>query len=482
MASNCAWRKLQEEATCFICWKYFANPFIVDCGHTFCMDCVSQCWKEFPEDTACPQCRAPVEKMNCRPNAMMTSVVGITKQMSSQVKGEEGGGGKKFCKKHPEPSEARFCVKDQVIFCKACAGPEKHKDHQVASLEEAAKFQKDKYSSYIEDLKEERAKIMKLKFHIAEWDVQLKRNSVIARGKLAAGFRKLHDFLDVQEGHLLMCLEPVPRERVERRNSDILAHLFLEICALEDDIRQLEKVASKPALELVAEGMKAMHRCQKRARVPIIDVSQDLKWEFWRLMETTATMEFLVDYFRDTLHKAFAVSRVQVTLDRTSNHPRLLVSRDGHSVKWQHTMSQVCNTRARFEKLCCVLGKQGFTMGCHSWDVTVEGPGDWAVGVAKHSVRRKGDVGLCVEEGIFAVGKIRGEFKVLSVPNSLTLLWDAELKLIRVSLNCSAGQVNFYDVRRAMRVFGFTGVGLFQETFLPFFWLDGESKLIINKP
>lgn len=141
MASDNPWKRLQEEATCSICWKYYVNPCILDCGHCFCVECVSQCWMEFPDHTACPECRTAVERSSCRQNTLLANVVEIAKQLSSQAK--EEGGGEKICGKHRKPSRTVFCVEDQIVFCQACEKSKKqHRNHCITSVEETAQFYK----------------------------------------------------------------------------------------------------------------------------------------------------------------------------------------------------------------------------------------------------------------------------------------------------------------------------------------------------
>jgi hypothetical protein len=54
-----AQEKLFEAVHCSICLQVMANPYSVECGHTFCYDCLSK-WIKDPSDNVCPQCRAPI--------------------------------------------------------------------------------------------------------------------------------------------------------------------------------------------------------------------------------------------------------------------------------------------------------------------------------------------------------------------------------------------------------------------------------------
>ncbi|XP_060095101.1 E3 ubiquitin-protein ligase TRIM7-like isoform X2 [Heteronotia binoei] len=469
MASGSPWTRLQEEATCSICWKYYNNPSILDCGHSFCAACISQCWKEFPDHTVCPKCRITVERKNCRLNTRLANVVEIAKQLSSQVK--EGGERSKVCEKHP--SRTVFCVPDQIIFCQMCEGSEQHRDHPVASVEGASKMYEDCYSGYIKLLKKKRADIVKDRFCILEWSETLKKKFIIEQQTIAAEFKNLHDFLRNQENHLLKYLKSMSREITDKKNCD-LAHLCLDFFTVENNIRLMEEKVSQPGLEFLRVRL-----CQMRKRLPTVEnISVLLKWGFWELTEISAVVKGVASYFTDFLQHACSVEKASVTLDRTSNHPQLLVSPNGKSVKWRPVAAQHPTLHRRFNMLSWVLGCQEFTVGCHHWDVIVKGRGEWAVGVAKSSVRRKGFFHLYATEGVFVVGKL-DQYRIINIPQSPFLQLDGELRWIRVYLNCSGGQVNFYDVARATRIHGFTEISCFQETFLPFFYLKGQAQLTL---
>nr|XP_056700708.1 E3 ubiquitin-protein ligase TRIM7-like [Euleptes europaea] len=519
MASSSPRESLQGEAVCPICWEYYVKPIILDCGHNFCLACISECWKEFPDNTACPQCRAAVERSNCRLNTPLANMVQIVKQLSSQ--GRDEGAWVKVCAAHPEPSRAVFCKDDEVIFCQACAGSEQHRDHCQAPVEEAARMYKDCFFSYIEVLKKERAEIVKLKVNVAEWGDQLLRNTYSENQAITAGFKQLHEFLIHQENYLLALVEPVPKQVGKKRDKD-LAHLSLEICSLENNIRLLQKKASQPAHEFLQDPWKSFDRCQdspgsprqgtsrrrasasprhispRHAKEHLTKRRRSLLPSMGDIYLSASSDEDIIEvllmlddamtyraHFRDcrleTLANACLLNRAHVTLDANSHHPQLLLSHDRQSVKWTHSAVTLPNSHKRFEKNTCVVGCQEFTIGRHFWEVKVIGQGDWAVGVARSSVKRKGYFNLCTKEGVFAVGKLEQQYRVIDVPHRVHLLLDGELRRIRVSVNCSGGEVNFYDVATATRICGFTELACFQETFLPFFWLNGPIQLSLKQ-
>ncbi|XP_074976057.1 uncharacterized protein LOC142069292 [Caretta caretta] len=107
--------------------------------------------------------------------------------------------------------------------------------------------------------------------------------------------------------------------------------------------------------------------------------------------------------------------QANVTLDPDTAHPRLVLSKDEKSVRWEHTLQQLPSNPERFDSELCVLGCEGFTSGRHCWEVEVGGR-RWAVGVARESVGRKGEIIRSPERGIWAVGWWEGQFWALTSP------------------------------------------------------------------
>ena len=46
-------KKISRHLICNICKKVFNNPVLLDCGHTFCFDCINQ---KLKENNECPKC------------------------------------------------------------------------------------------------------------------------------------------------------------------------------------------------------------------------------------------------------------------------------------------------------------------------------------------------------------------------------------------------------------------------------------------
>ncbi|KAG6922457.1 tripartite motif-containing 39, partial [Chelydra serpentina] len=164
------------------------------------------------------------------------------------------------------------------------------------------------------------------------------------------------------------------------------------------------------------------------------------------------------------------VQEANVTLDPDTAHPKLVLSEDRKSVRWGHTRLDLPNNPERFGSWPCVLGCEGFTSGRHCWEVEVGGGRDWAVGVARESVGRKGGISLSPEGGIWAVRWWLGQFQALTSPVTPLPLSRVPSR-IRVCLDCDRGQVTFIDAGDEAPIFTFPPGSVPGERIRPWLWV-----------
>lgn len=118
-----------------------------------------------------------------------------------------------------------------------------------------------------------------------------------------------------------------------------------------------------------------------------------------------------------------------VTLDPATAQPQILMSPDGWAAGCQELPP--APLPSGMEHLCCVLGWPGFVGGWHSWAVKVHPAPDWALGVVREFVSRKGCFGLSPEVGFGLWGSGWGSCRLSPGPapclcpttNSDTLKW-----------------------------------------------------------
>uniref|UniRef100_A0A8C3T3T8 Butyrophilin subfamily 1 member A1-like n=1 Tax=Chelydra serpentina TaxID=8475 RepID=A0A8C3T3T8_CHESE len=185
---------------------------------------------------------------------------------------------------------------------------------------------------------------------------------------------------------------------------------------------------------------------------------------------------FTVYLFKMKGKRDTEIGKSNVTLDPDTAYPQLVLSEDRKSVNRGDTRQRLPDNPERFDTEPCVLGCEGFTSGRHCWEVEVGGGKDWAVGVARESVGRKGGINLSPEGGIWAVQWWLCQFRALSSP--VTPLPQSRVpSRIRVCLDCDRGQVTFIDAGDEAPIFTFPPGSVPGERIRPWLRVGPGSQL-----
>ncbi|XP_010223337.1 PREDICTED: tripartite motif-containing protein 10-like [Tinamus guttatus] len=140
-----------------------------------------------------------------------------------------------------------------------------------------------------------------------------------------------------------------------------------------------------------------------------------------------------------------------VTLDPATAHPRLVLSADHRSVRWEYLTPEPPSDPRRFRADPCGLY-------C-------------AVGVSRESPARKSGAGFSPAEGIWAVQQWGFQNRALTEPPTLLALPRVPRR-IRVSLDYEWGEVAFWDAESRDPIFTFPPAAFAGERVRPWFWLE----------
>ncbi|XP_048091701.1 uncharacterized protein LOC125289073 isoform X2 [Alosa alosa] len=83
---------------------------------------------------------------------------------------------------------------------------------------------------------------------------------------------------------------------------------------------------------------------------------------------------------------------VDVTLDPDTAYQGLILSADGKQMRYEDILQDLPNNTKRFDSVSCAMGKEGFSSGRFYFEVDVTGTTNSDLGVASHSVDRKGEI------------------------------------------------------------------------------------------
>ncbi|XP_014453046.2 zinc finger protein RFP-like isoform X2 [Alligator mississippiensis] len=476
MATGNPIESLQSEATCAICLEYFKDPVIIDCGHNFCRGCIIQCWEVSGTNFSCPECRQTVQPRNFKLNRQLANVVEITKQL--QLETEDGAGSQRLCDTHQE-SLKLFCEEDLTPICMVCDRSKEHSFHTVVPIEEAAQDYKKNIQVYLVILNKKREKL--LNFKASEAKRVREHLTEAERQKIVSEFEQLHQFLKDQEQLLLARLGELEREFVksqEEKSSEVSKG----ISVLNKVIADLEEKCQQPASDFLQDIRRILNRCEKMKEFCKPEgISPELEQRLLHFSRKNIAVKVALKKFKDALLSELKTEReksrggdgqVNVTLDPETASPQLILSVDRKSVTWGVTRLSHPENPQRFDAAPCVLGCEGFTSGKHYWEVEVGDAGAWAVGVARESVRRKGEISALPAGGIWAVRRWGFQYQALTSP--MTPLFLSRIpQRVRVSLDCEGERVGFSDADSEAQIFTFPLPPFTGERICPFFSVWG---------
>ncbi|KAJ8261612.1 hypothetical protein GJAV_G00156280 [Gymnothorax javanicus] len=478
MASEAsALEELQSELTCPVCLELFREPVILDCGHHFCCQCITQCWAAKPEESpACPKCRKTCTP-RLRPNSLLCNVVDSVRRagpMDTQprepVKFPERTPRPPITRNRPEPTKESdqceeheeklklFCEDDQVAICLVCGMSRDHKTHSVIPINEAFENYKEKLSVALQrvELQMEEASCSQVQTN--QKMMEIKDNAGSLEDQIGWEFRQLREFLEREEEEAKSRLRRVKEERL-RLLDETLTHTTQQISALEITAGQLQSKLGEEENPALLRGIRNFINSAETLFERPLEVSTDLQpgafvgplqYRLWRKMSTV-------------LNPAPA----PLTLDPDTAYPRLVVSPCRTSVRVGAIQQSLPDNPERFTLYNIVLGSQGFSSGRHYWEVEVGDKTAWGLGVVAESVNRKEEISLCPEDGFWTLVLRNGdEYEACtSAENPLSL--PSKPQRVGVFLDYPRGLVSFYDAGDMSHIFTFRDT--FHEPIYPYF-------------
>uniref|UniRef100_A0A8D0G5M4 Zinc finger protein RFP-like n=1 Tax=Sphenodon punctatus TaxID=8508 RepID=A0A8D0G5M4_SPHPU len=474
MAASDSVKTLQAAALCSICLDYFKDPVTLRCGHNFCRECLTHYCKRAQASYArsCPECRDQFPEGEFQVNRQLREMAKIAQKISPREVKESRG--ERVCMEHEEPLKL-FCEVDETPICLVCRESQVHRAHTVAPIREAAKNFKGQIQSRLELMKKEKDEVLALKSSEDRESQKLLKQTNIERHNIVAEFNQLHRFLEEQERLLLAQLEELDKEIVKRRE-EYVAKLSAEISSLGDLISEMEKKCRQPESEFLQGIRSTQKKCEREKFQHPVAFSPEIKWKIWEFSQRNPFLKRVTKTFRDTVSATPKYSTANVTLDPDTAYPCLVLPEDRKSVRWGETRQDLPDNPERFDFYSCVMGHEGFTSGRHCWEVEVGTT--WAVGVARESAKRKGEIVFSPKSGIWAVGLWGNQYRALASPRTRLSLSNPPRR-IRVYLDYDGGWVAFLDADTNAPIFSFLPALFSGERIHPWFWVGGKSPLTL---
>ncbi|KAB1261205.1 Butyrophilin subfamily 1 member A1 [Camelus dromedarius] len=177
--------------------------------------------------------------------------------------------------------------------------------------------------------------------------------------------------------------------------------------------------------------------------------------------------------------KKATLHAVDVTLDPDTAHPHLFLYDDSKSVRLEDSRQKLPETPDRFDSWPCVLGREVFTSGRHYWEVEVGDRTDWAIGVCRENVMKKGFDPMTPENGFWAVELYGNGYWALT-PLRTPLPLAGPPRQVGIFLDYESGDISFYNMTDGSHIYTFSNAS-FSGPLRPFFclWSCGKKPLTI---
>ncbi|XP_036924535.1 E3 ubiquitin-protein ligase TRIM21 isoform X2 [Sturnira hondurensis] len=391
MASAMPLAMMWEEVTCPICLDPTVEPVSIDCGHSFCRNCISPVGKN--GGGSCPVCREKFMVRNFRPNLQLANMVDNLKKINQDAK--EGSKGEQ-CEVHGEKLHL-FCERDGKALCWVCSQSRKHRDHPMVPIEEAAQEYQGKVETH------------RLRIH--------------------AEFEQQKNFLAEEEQRQMQKLEKEEEEEL-RILGETEAKLAQQSQVLQELISELERRSRSSELELLQEVKSILERC-----------------ESWNLKQLNVVSPDLRSVCHvPGLKKMLRTCGVHITLDPHTAHPWLIISEDQRQVRLGNTQKKLPENEERFDTYPMVLGTQRFDSGKLYWEVDVTGKDAWDLGVCRDSVQRKGHFLLNTMNGFWTIWLWKKwKYEAGTCPQT-PLHLSVPPRQIGIFLDYEANTLSFYNI------------------------------------
>lgn len=440
----------------------------------------------------------------------------------------------KLCERHQEKLHY-YCEDDGKLLCVMCRESREHRPHTAILVEKAALPYREKILNHLSTLRRDRDKIQGFQVK-GEADItaalkklQEQRQSIVTE------FDQGHQFLKEREQHLLDELDKLEQELTEGREKfktkgvgelDRLAHIMSE----------LEGKAQQPATELLQDTRDFVNRYPRKKFWIGKPIARVVKKRTCELTEKLQSLQRGLREFQGKLLRDLEYKIVSVTLDPQSASGYLNLSEDWKCVTYSSLYHSSYPHPQQFDCEPGVLGSKGFTWGKVYWEVEVEREGwsesedegdeeeegeeeeeeedpgygdryvDWEtdddeeslgeeedaeeeeeeevvescmVGVARDSVKRKGDLSLRPEDGVWALRLSSAGVWANTSPEA-ELFPALRPRRVGIALDYEGGTVTFTNAESQELIYTFTTT--FTRRLVPFLWLKWPGTRLLLKP
>ncbi|XP_068097622.1 E3 ubiquitin/ISG15 ligase TRIM25-like [Hyperolius riggenbachi] len=481
----------EGELSCSICLNVYQDPVMLQCGHSFCSNCIGDVLDEQKGSGlySCPQCRTEFAERpalhrnialrniaeSLQPNIPEQEISGIlcnycinssAPAIKTCVNCEAS-----LCEGHVkvhnkaaehvliEPTtclENRkcfvhkkileyYCNKDSVCICVSCRLDGEHKQHQVDSINTAFEKKRQKLKNNLERLSSQKAQAKSHIQMLLDHENKMKKDTACVRKTITTLFVDIKEKLDALERRILhkMSLEET---LVSKSVSDLIQYLETEMDTLSNKIRKVEKLCS------MTDTLNVLQE-HGEDNDTITEKHQEIKGtttgvKHFHQEETFITfLHGLSCIISDAKTDIFAQTATDIVLNKDTAGNTVTISEDLKTVSYAEQLNNYPENPERFSRNQ-VLSKNVFSSGRHYWEVETEvetgKTGGWRFGVAYSSIDRKDQRMIGDNQKSWCLRFNENKLSVLHNNEEISVAAPACTPSFGVYLDYEAGRLSFY--------------------------------------
>ncbi|KAI5620927.1 bloodthirsty-relatedprotein family, member 2, partial [Silurus asotus] len=428
----------EKHFLCSLCEDIFSSPVTTPCGHSFCKVCLRKYWSRSGSGK-CPLCsKAFISKPHLSVNRILAevtehyrksrldrkaksvSVAGYLNEMVGSVLGKSifGNWCWRICQRKWDCQEAQ-CLKMDL---------DGHSETGII-----------------------RQKMLKIS--VSQY-LPLDQSSCLR--EVQESHRVFSALLSsVEEAHKAVVAEVEEKQQEAEKRVDRL------LKELEKEIAELQSGQTTP------DHLLDSKECLRKSFIHLPREMRD--WSKVTL-ETEPCVGFTrkgVSDFINTVRaeenklskaelKRLQIYTVDIKLNHRTAHAHLSISDNKKQVRYTDKQQEVPENPKRFDRVTNVVTKEAFISGRHYWEVEVGDKTEWDLGVAKHSVNRKGKFTVSPANSFWTLSLKNGNQYMANTLPPTCLSLTPKPRKVAIYLDYDAGRVSFFCPESGIHIYTFT--------------------------
>lgn len=250
----------EEDFVCPVCRDVFEEPVVLGCGHSFCRDCVQECWRS-KDVKKCPMCSTIHSSGPAARNLALKSLCEAFVAERQSKRRRTSSGSEDVCSRRAEGDNV-FCLECLELACGACFQSDKHSGHTFSTVEEAAPRLKEEVRQALASLKDKLKVFCEVRrgYSLTKQHISVQGSTTLNHIKEQfQTFRRV--LADEQEARIATLLAEEGQKT--QRIVEIIEDLDRDIESLSDAIRaseyELGAVEDMPFLQNYNDTVQRLH-------------------------------------------------------------------------------------------------------------------------------------------------------------------------------------------------------------------------------